>query len=159
MKKSLLFVVILIAAAQIAFARHKKVIAKNDLISVTMHRTACFGRCPDYEVKVNRDGLVTYTGYMFVKDSGTYEKNIGAYAVKQTLVMCKTYRVDTCQDVYNNMVPDLPGLYITLQYKSVTKKIINASFGPGFLREIANSMDALSKVDKTWEHVTVNKTK
>lgn len=153
MKKSLLFILFLALLLPAAIAKHKKAQPQKDLLSVTMHRSACFGHCPDYQVKVDKGGLVTYTGYMFAKDSGIYEKNIGAAAAKNILATCTRYRIDTCKDIYNNTVPDLPGLHFIVQYKTVTKKIANAGFGPGFLREIAGSIDAIAQVDSTWKHI------
>jgi len=152
MKKSLLMFLFLSALLPAAFAKHKK-IQKKEILSVSIHRSACFGRCPDYLVQVNKDGMVTYTGYMFVKDSGTFQKNIGVKDAKKIMDMCTTYRLDTCKDVYENMIPDLPGLYYIVQYNNSVKKIANASFGPDFLKEIAHSIDAVAQVDGTWKKV------
>ena len=50
---------------------------------VQMRRTACFGRCPIYNVELYKNGRLKYTGVRFVKDSGVYEKNIGAAAAEK----------------------------------------------------------------------------
>ncbi len=153
MKKSLLLFLFLSALLPTAFAKHKKT-QKKEILSVSMHRTACFGHCPDYLVVVNKNGMVTYTGYMFAKDSGTFKKNVGVKETKKIIDMCATYRLDTCQDVYKNIISDLPGIYYIVQYNNnAVKKITNAHFGPGFLKEIAHSIDGIAQVDSTWVRV------
>lgn len=153
MQKHLLTIFFLLVLTPVSFAKVVKGKKHNEITSVSIHRTACFGHCPDYEVKVENTGLVTYTGHMFVQDSGTFQKKVKAADVKNIFNLCLNYKVDTCQDVYNNIVPDLPGLYMVVTYTGKTKKITNASFGPGFLREIANSIDAVGRVDSTWKKV------
>ncbi len=62
-----------------------------------------------------------------------------------------TYRVDTCKDVYDNRIQDVPGIVFTIQYKDTIKTIRNANFGPRFLPLLAKDMDAIGKkADDTW---------
>lgn len=155
MKKSLLIVIALIFVASAGYARHKKKVkkTKNDIVSISMHRTACFGRCPDYMIEVYNDGIVKYFGYNFVKDSGVYQKTIGTAKAAQLLNKFKEYRVDTCQDVYKNMIPDLPGITYEIRYADKTKSIHNAQFGPSFLKDLSYTVDEEGKVDGSWKKI------
>lgn len=159
MKKSLLTIIAILAIIPLAGAMHKNTRKKTkatapNLEFISMHRTACFGRCPDYVIEVYSNGLVKYIGINFVNDSGVYQKNIGTAAVNKLFSEFKQYRVDTCKEVYNNMIPDLPGLAYQLKYASdKTQDIRNAHFGPTFLKELAHSVDEAGKVDKTWKYI------
>lgn len=123
------------------------------ITSITMHRTACFGRCPDYSIELHADGQTTYNGYRFTDHQGVYEKNIGAAKAAELIQQFKNYRVDTCQNEYRMLVSDLPGIIYTIRTGEDSKTIRNAHFGPGFLKTLAKSMDEAIKVDNSWKKV------
>lgn len=124
-----------------------------------MHRTACYGRCPDYTIELNKDGNATYTGIRFVKDSGVYKKNIGSAQTMSVINKLLENHVDTCTDKYINRIPDLPGIVYTITYKDSVKKIFNANWGPQYLKDIATDMDNVGKpTGKTWKKVKATKT-
>ena len=45
-------------------------------ITLTMHRTGCFGTCPSYRIGVRDDGLVTYEGLFYVKHHGRVVRHV-----------------------------------------------------------------------------------
>lgn len=144
-----------------ACAAQKKTATTNDVSYVQMWRTACFGKCPNYKIEVYDNGLVRYTGNQFT-DTGIYEKNIGVAEAKKLLNMFTEKRVDTLQKQYQMLVADLPGIVYTFRYGNTEKQILNANFGPLFLRELANKLDRLVKaegantpqIDKTWKKIS-----
>lgn len=126
--------------------KHKKTKkTTNDIVSVEVYHTACFGRCPEYTIKVDKNGVVTYTGIRFTEDSGVFEKKIGKTKAEEILNHFKNAQVDTCKDRYESRIQDLPGVIMTIQYPSRSKRIINAHFGPPILKGLTNV------VDKTWD--------
>ncbi len=154
----------MVAVSTSAFAAKKKkpkkkTTNKTEIVSVTMHRTACFGRCPTYKVEIDADGMATYRAIMFNDgDSGTYTKNIGAAKAAEVFNLMQQYRLDTCRENYPNRIPDLAGIILTIKYKNATKTIYNAHFGPAFLKnDIAGAIDGAGrKRDKTWKKVSSN---
>jgi hypothetical protein len=52
----------------------QKVVAeKNEnALVLSMERTACYGRCPVFDVKIFESGLLIYNGKQFVKDTGCF---------------------------------------------------------------------------------------
>ncbi len=154
--RNLLLVIIAVLFFIPADARHKKrkaqKVTKGPIVSVMIHHTACFGRCPDYKVEISNDGTATYTGIRFVTDSGVFKKNIGIKRANDIFNIVMANRLDTCKKMYENRVPDLPGLYYTIKYKDSTKNILNAEWGPYILREIADSIEAVGKkTDNSWK--------
>jgi hypothetical protein len=91
----------------------------------------------------------------FSNDTGIFKKTIGKAKAKQIIDMFITNRVDTCHDMYDNRIPDLPGLTLTVNYVKKQKKIMSANFGPAFLKEISDAMDNVgkktSKKEKGWK--------
>jgi len=151
MKKSFLIVIILLIVLPNAYARHKKKQPQSTIESVLVWRTPCFGRCPTYKIEINKNGMTTYTGIMFTKDSGVYQKNIGAPRAKQIIKQFSDYRIDTCQSQYPMMIPDAPGLIFKIKYADSTKTINNAHYGPPFLKELAKSVDSVGEIDNSWK--------
>ena len=155
MKKTALIILSVLICCT-AFAKKQKHKKKHKsagpITSVIVHRTGCFGRCPDYTVEINADGMATYTGIRFNTDSGVYKKDIGATKAMNIINEFITYRVDTCSDRYHNRIEDLPGLILTINYKDSVKTIQNAHFGPPYLRTLAADVDNAGKrADDSWK--------
>jgi len=162
MKKITLLILIFVAACGIFSAnaapfspkgkQKKKQVQSNEIVSIGIHRTVCFGRCPDYKIEIDKAGMATYTAMRFTDDTGIFKKNIGKSKAKAIIDLCNSYRIDTCREMYENRIPDLPGLNITVKFKTGKKTIYNAGFGPDFLAEIAGQIDELGiKKDKSWK--------
>jgi len=133
----------------------KKKQAANELVSVEMFRTGCFGHCPTYTVVINKNGTATYDAIRFNTDSGVFQKNIGTKKATAILNEVNTYRVDTCQDEYR-YIPDMPNINFTFTYTNKTKKINNARSGPQFLQALAREIDeaGLKKDDAGWKKLS-----
>lgn len=157
MKSVVGFLLLLLAVP--ATARMTKQKSKNagikEIKSVTMHRTACYGKCPDYKIQISKEGMVTYTGIRFTDDTGVYQKLIGEDRAKEVINMYYTYQADTCQEQYENMIPDLPGMNFVIDYGTSKKEIHSANFGPAFLKKIGAAMDETGrKTDPTnWKKI------
>jgi hypothetical protein len=141
MKKNLLGIFMLVAMVFSACAGPKKAASKLDVSYMKMWRTSCFGKCPSYSVEVYKNGLVRYTGRLFVPDSGIYEKNIGTAKAQELLNRFNEYRVDTLKASYDLQIADLPGINYTFKYDKTTKQVNNGHFGPLFLRSLASEVD------------------
>jgi hypothetical protein len=131
----------------------------NEIISVELYHTACFGRCPEYKIEVNKDGVATFTGVRFIPDSGVYAKKIGKAKAASIIGNFETYMVDTCKDRFESRAQDLLGIILTIKYAGKTKIIQNSNLGPHRLRELNLSIDNLTtdNLDKTWHAVTTSK--
>ena len=131
-----------------------KIPIPSDIQYLKMHRSACFGRCPTYSIEVYKNGLVRFTGIKFTQPIGIYEKNMGSVKVQNLFSEFSVKKVDTCKDVYDLHIADLPGIYYTFEYPNKTKKINNAHFGPQFLKDLANEVDSIGQVNGTWKKIS-----
>ncbi len=162
MRKIVLVILALLAGMSVNAKHHKRKKKKepqtHEVLSVSMRRTACFGRCPQYSIDIKGDGTAIYTGIRFTPDSGSYTKNIGAQKAREIMDRVKLDRVDTCQNAYHSRIQDLPGMILTVQYSDSTKTIRDAGYGPGFLKDIANAIDeAGKKTDDSWKKMEAPK--
>jgi hypothetical protein len=120
---------------------------------ISMERTSCFGRCPSYQVEIFRNGIVRYTGRQFTEYTGVYEREIEPKDAQKLMKEFTNYRVDTCKDVYENMIADIPGIIYGFTIDGKEKKIHNAHFGPKYLQVMANKIDAVAKPGIGWRKV------
>ena len=154
MKKVIFLALVVITMAPLLSwaIRVKKKVKSSPILSVSMQRTACFGKCPEYIINMDNKGNVTYTGIRNVPDIGVYKKNIGYPATMNILYSLNQNKVDTCSKLYQARIQDLPGIMYTITYKDSSKRILGAEFGPDFLKETAEAMDKIGKpTDKTWK--------
>lgn len=144
MKKTGLVILMLgLCASSFAMAKHKKKQSRQggEITSVMTYHSVCYGRCPEYRVEINANGLATYTAMRFTADTGIFQKNIGKAVAKEIIDMCTANRIDTCRNVYENRIVDIPSITFTVNYGAQKKEIRNAGFGPAFLKEISAKMD------------------
>jgi hypothetical protein len=119
-----------------------------------MRRGPCFGRCPQYDATIHSDGRAEFSGSRNVSPLGVYKKNIGTAAAQKILRAFMEYRADTCSELYESRIADLPGLFYTLTINGKTKVINNANFGPSYLTTLSDEMDALFHVDASWTKIS-----
>ena len=166
MKKHLLLALLLFSTVFIACAHGRKTVKKKvkvkshtasnslrGLTSVMMRRGACFGRCAEYTLTINSNGLAEFNGTRNVTPLGVYEKNIGADKAQALLKSFMDNRADTCSTMYTSRIADMPGLSYTLTINGKQQLIGNAHFGPRYLVELSDEMDELGKVDDTWKKI------
>lgn len=163
MKKNIFFIIPVVIISLLACAQTKKTTtqktSKLKVDYVQMRRTACFGKCPIYNIEVFKNGRITYRGVKFVSDTGMFEKNIGTAAAAKLLNQFTAYRVDTCSESYYQNIADLPGIYYNFTFSNDAEtKITNAEFGPYFLKVMAKKMDTLAAENHTekagWKRVS-----
>ncbi len=126
----------------------------KSLTAVAMQRSACFGRCPEYILTINSNGLAEYNGTRNTTPLGVYQKDIGAAAAQKLLKEFMEYRVDTCSELYTSRIADMPGMHYTFTINGNKQVINNANFGPPFLIQLSEDMDKLGKVDATWKKIS-----
>lgn len=100
-------------------------------------KTACFGKCPVYQVKFYDDGRATWHGKMNVERMGWHETKVSKEEVKRLL--------DKAQEVgffdfYNEYptgqkVADLPSTITFIRIGDMEKSIKNTHDGPEKLNE------------------------
>lgn len=131
----------------------KSTMAKNSLkiSTLTMRRSACYGKCPEYSITVSSNGQVEYNGTRNATPMGLYKKNIGVEKARVLLQDCVEYKVDTCADLYKMRLPDLPGLHFVFTINGKEKWVTNAQEGPPFFQVLAEEVDRLGTPDATWK--------
>jgi hypothetical protein len=102
-------------------------VGKDDFI--TLHRGACFGRCPIYSVTVHADGRVTAIGERHVAQTGEQSWQIDPTVAKRLLAELVRMHVATLEPKMSVHVSDLPTA--RLDGKLGTRTVALKHYGAG----------------------------
>jgi hypothetical protein len=118
----------------------------GDRVQISLERTACFGKCPDYVVTLGWDGTVHYEGRQFVRVRGARTWKIDpavVYALARDMEKAGFFEWN---DEYTALITDLATTYTTLSVGPRTKKIKDYYGAPPALKEFEARIDRVSEV-------------
>lgn len=92
--------------------------------TVSLERTACFGRCPMYVVSMDAHGAVTFQGERFVAQTGRHAGNVSANKVTELRKMIADSDIFSMKDCYcERRVTDMPSVIVTITWGGQKKTI------------------------------------
>lgn len=126
--------------------------AVRPAFSVSLERTACFGRCPIYTVTVYGDGRTVFVGKRFVAATGERRARLSRSRVADLRAAVTRARVFTLQDRYDEMrITDLPSIKLTFRVGPRTKRIyhyLGDRSAPERLRRLECQIDRLARTSR-----------
>jgi Domain of unknown function (DUF6438) len=84
-----------------AYARQADTEIPSDMI-ITLERTACFGRCPNYKITIHADGTVIYEGKRHVKKTGEARGRLTREQVKELVSEVEKIGYFSLRDSYSD---------------------------------------------------------
>jgi hypothetical protein len=117
---------------------------------ITLERTACFGTCPVYSVRITGDGDVEYVGKDYVRVVGPARRRISVAAVRQLLDMVERagyfemepeYRFLTGPNGARGVVTDLPTTTTSVRIGERRHRIVDYAWAPDALRDVERAID------------------
>ncbi len=120
---------------------------------ITLERTICFGRCPNYRVTIGGDGTVTYEGWRFVKVGGTHGKKIPAGKVQELVRAFTDIDYFNLKDVYDfeinadgsmTTATDMPMVITSLTLNGRSKRVEDSFGAPQKLRDLERKIDLIA---------------
>lgn len=110
---------------------------KSDLF-IEYKKTPCFGTCPTYTATIFNDGTVEYVGHDFVKVKGERRfklKPSELRIIKDAVINSDFFTLD---DVYDEIVTDLPSTYTTVHDNMCVKTVKARAKIPKGLQNLNN---------------------
>ena len=111
---------------QFAACKTLKQLESEGKLILSMERTACYGTCPIYEIKLYDNGLLLYNGKKYVSKTGTYIAKCNKHEVNDLTHSILNSRFFDLENKYpvNIFAPsDLPGCTIYFSIKDKQKRI------------------------------------
>lgn len=111
----------------------------------SMYRSGCYGRCPSYKIKIQRDGNFVYFGKSNVKNIGEKIGILSEEQVNKLFENLKSYKWESYLDEYPITNVDFPGFTLEYANGKTIKKIKGDANAPKKLKELTLEIDAILK--------------
>lgn len=126
---------------------------KNSKLLVAMERTACFGKCPIYQVKIYDNGLLIYNGEKFTDKTGCWYTKISAADLKSLKAMFSINGFVEMEAQYppdKKYPTDLPSCILTYYYSETeVKKVVDHGWqAPAALKQLQERVDSFLSAEK-----------
>ncbi|MEO7580852.1 MAG: DUF6438 domain-containing protein [Massilia sp.] len=122
--------VLFAAGADAAPATTGAVQAAPDFDAVSMRRSACYGSCPVYSIRIEANGDVTFTGEKYVRVKGVHKSTISRDDVARLAAAFRQAQFATLRDKYAEelkscviFTTDNPSVVISLDRAGKTKTV------------------------------------
>lgn len=108
------------------------VVSEDDApASILMTRTGCFGSCPVYELKVQMDGRVEYSGNTHVRKEGPFTAAVSPSQVKQVVQRLDEIGFSSLEDRAFVWCYDTPYVTLTVASRNWGKSVRSDAFCVG----------------------------
>lgn len=159
MKTNLLILVLLLAA--LGCKTSKKTSQRTNLVEnehypyeIYIKTHPCFGKCPVFELTIQQDGLMIYTGQYFTEKEGKYSKQIEDKDYHAVLQLIQEADFFALEDVYDNkQIMDLPSIIFRVSNEQNSKQIENRFGGPAILDKLGSKLKEITATEDGWEKI------
>ena len=110
---------------------------------ISLDKTACFGTCPVYKIKIYNDQSAIFEGLKFVEKEGLYNLKISKKEINTILKKAKKINFEKMKDEYTEPITDLPTTYIMINEKKI--------------KDYYGAPKDLKKLEKIIEEIFLNK--
>lgn len=86
---------------------------------ISLNKTACFGTCPVYKIKIYNNQSAIFEGVKFVEKEGSYNFKISKKEINTILNKAKKINFQKMEDEYIELITDLPTTYIMINNKQI----------------------------------------
>lgn len=114
-------------------------IKKEKKLIISLSRTACFGNCPVYSIKIFSNGSGIYNGFHFTDTIGEVHFSTTKSQIDSILKKAKEIDFANMQDKYTESITDLSTCYVRIK----NKQIEDYYGSPESLKELEKMIDDL----------------
>lgn len=96
----------------------------EEILSVTLFRSRCFGECPEYRVEVGHDETAVWDGVDFVDRIGRYMASLAFEDFDRLAGVINRTGFAFWHDRYVTLVTDCPTYVLTVRYTDREKRVV-----------------------------------
>lgn len=110
---------------------------------IGFQKTACFGKCPVFQVKISNDGKATWYGKMNVEKLGWYEAQVTQDMIKSIKDKAQSLKYWDMEGEYpqGRKVADLPSTVTFIRKGDMLKQVVNTHQAPESLEEFEDYLE------------------
>jgi len=129
----------------------EKPVSPKDTLTIAFEKTACFGRCPVYKVKVFQSGFATFEGLNFTEKMGLYSYQFSESEIKsiyEDALQIGYFELDASYD--DTRITDLPSTISEINYMGKSHRVKARVNIPEKLKNFHKNL-AVTLQEKDWE--------
>ncbi len=128
------FLILLVWAMLLSCSRTSELAGEKLIIE--MEKTACYGQCPVYTVKIDESGSGLFIGIENTKRLGLFSFHLRQEEMEELLSSFEKIRFFELEDRYFDYVTDLPTTYLTYRSGGREKKVMDYHGAPEELKDL-----------------------
>ena len=118
-----------------------------------LERTACYGTCPQYVVKIYNSGEIIYNGKRFVDKMGCFSSIISLEQISTLKTFINDVHFFSLEEKYDAPVSDLPSIITEVSINNKKHRVIDRWNGPVELKKIYQFIDQRIISIQNWEEL------
>jgi len=115
----------------------------DDDVLIELKRTACYGSCPVYTIKIDKNGKGLFEGVENVEKIGRFRFLLSQDELMEIEIAFQEVDFFQLKKIYDAQVSDLPTTYISYNKDGNRKKIMDYYGAPEKLRTLENNIETL----------------
>ena len=119
-----------------------RTITDEDVL-IELKRTACYGSCPVYTIKIDKNGKGLFEGVENVEKIGRFRFSLSQDELMEIEIAFQEVDFFQLKKIYDAQVSDLPTTYISYNKDGNRKKIMDYYGAPEKLRTLENNIETL----------------
>jgi len=119
-----------------------RTIGDEDVL-IELKRTACYGSCPVYTIKIDKNGKGLFEGVENVEKIGRFRFSLSQDELMEIEIAFQEVDFFQLKKIYDAQVSDLPTTYISYNKDGNRKKIMDYYGAPEKLRTLENNIETL----------------
>ncbi len=132
-----------------------KTIDRGPFMLVGMTKEGCYGKCPNYSLRLYSNGIAYYEGRANVQRIGRYHANVDLMVIEKILTFAKKNNLTALGSMYPTNGKPVPGIPATLLNISInhdaSKEIKNYHHAPKALMQYQKMVEELVET-ADWQH-------
>lgn len=115
----------------------------DDNLLVKMEKTSCYGQCPVYTVRIDRNGNGIFTGEENTEPLGTYKFRLSEEEMEELKSFFDKAGFRDMKDRYYENLTDLPTTWLTYREGGSEKKVMDYYGAPEELKILEKQVEAM----------------
>ena len=116
---------------------------KDEDLIIEMSKTPCYGQCPVYTIKIDKNGKGLFEGIKNTEKNGSFSFKLSEEELEVLKQSFHRVRFFEMEDSYHLPVSDLPTTYLSYNSDGVHKRIMDYAGAPPELKTLEQEIETL----------------
>jgi len=115
----------------------------EEKIIIEMEKTACYGECPVYTIKIDQQGKGLFVGVENTSNLGLFTFSLNNQEMRELEAAFDEIGFFELEDRYFDHITDLPTTFLTYRREGKEKKVMDYYGAPKELKDLERQISAM----------------